>query len=361
MSSVERKRDIVRRQLERIRFARTHNISHDRDLARQQLVMPSILSFEINYHETATALIALRDAVLGNNTSVMLHFEHVVRIDPSAALALVAEVYRCRNLRPIRDGHSVHGNYPRSIEVHTLLKDMGFYNLLHVDPSDRPILTVDTSGPVYLKFLTGTNVDGELINWFIDLIEKNQILEFDGLARTRLVAAILEAMGNANEHAYKKPTQRPAMKRRWFLSASLHPINHEVTVMLYDQGIGIPSTIEVSFFDKFIIQAEDRSWLDLVRNKPNDGVMIKAATELFRTGTSQPGRGRGFRNMKRLIDHCEDGALKVLSNFGFYSYIRGSGDLGAATENFDARQSSLEGTLLEWNFKSTARVVMNDE
>lgn len=361
MTKIARTLDVARLRIERAKFARANNIPFDPDLARQQIVMPRVLSFQKNYEETAAALIELRDAVLMDNRSAMLHFEHVDQIDPSAALAIVAEVYRCRNLRPIRNGHSVSGSYPENIEIHTLLKDMGFYKLLYVDPTDRPSHSVNIDRPIYLKFLTGTNVDAELINDFVELIEKNQILEFSDLARARLVEAILEAMGNADEHAYKSPTKRPAMKRRWFLSASVHLRNHEVTVMLYDQGIGIPSTIDISAFDRFVIQAEDHKWFEIFRNKPNDGVLIKAATELFRSGTRQSGRGRGFRNMKRLIDHCEDGSLMVLSNFGHYSYVKDREAIGKSKEAFDSNQSSLEGTLLEWTFKSETPVVMNDE
>lgn len=361
MSALERRRDLETRQLARLKFARMNRISLDRNLERQQLILPRILSFEVNYNDTARALIALRDAVLRDNKSVMLHFEHVERIDPSAALALVAEVYRCRNLGAVKNTKAVHGNYPANTETHTRLNEMGFYSLLELEPIQRPLLSVEVNRPIYLKFFTDSSVDAELIDKFVAIIEERQIVQFGETARRRLIEAIIEAMGNANEHAYKKPTERAAMSKRWFLSASVRPSTNEVSIMLFDQGIGIPSTIELSLFDEVAIRSGDMSWLEIAKRSPSDGVLIKAATELFRTGTGQSGRGRGFRDMKRLIDHCENGSLKVLSNFGFYSYIRDQEGDEAANEKFGLNQSSLEGTLLEWNFKSTAPVVMNDE
>src|SRR3546814_15751737 len=78
--------------------------------------------------------------------------------------------------------------------------------------------------------------------------------------------------------------------------------------------------------------------------QPSDGEMILAATEYHRSGTGGKGRGRGFADMKRFVDICTDGELRVLSNRGSYHYLSGAEAHGNA-------ETSLGGTLLEWRFQ----------
>jgi hypothetical protein len=81
--------------------------------------------------------------------------------------------------------------------------------------------------------------------------------------------------------------------------------------------------------------------------------MIAAATELYRTSTGQSGRGRGFRDMKRFIDECDDGELRVLSNRGSYRYMKDG-------EQIDDQEFSIGGTLIEWRVRHGQAVEFED-
>jgi hypothetical protein len=94
--------------------------------------------------------------------------------------------------------------------------------------------------------------------------------------------------------------------------------------------------------------------LNAISAQPSDGEMILAATELYRTSTGQSGRGQGFRNMKRFVDVCTDGELRVLSNRGRYVYMKD-------TENHDDASLSIGGTVVEWRFRHDGSVEMKDD
>jgi hypothetical protein len=162
-----------------------------------------------------------------------------------------------------------------------------------------------------------------------------------------MVAALKEAMGNADEHAYKETTEYPFMRGRWWVTGYVDPVQREMMIMLLDQVIGVPRSLGPNLAD----------WLDSFLNEkrwtPSDGHMIAAATELHRSSTGQSGRGKGFRDMKRFVDTCDDGELRVLSNRGSYCYRKGA-------ERIGNEELSLGGTLIEWRIRHGSSVEVED-
>jgi anti-sigma regulatory factor (Ser/Thr protein kinase) len=321
------------------------------DIDRRPIILPAVFSYWDNFQETAEALAEIREYGVKRRVPLDIRFDQVRQLDPSATLALAAEIYRCRKLRIYRRGVFITGNYPVLNDIHTQLSDMGFFRLLEI--ADKPInLPIESRGPhpIFLKFLTDTKVVGATVDAFVSIVERH-IVALNEVARGRLVGAIKEAMGNVNEHAYVNLTKYQSMKRRWYLSSRIDIENHEVMIMLYDQGVGIPETIDADLLET--IRAALAGGTDM-KLHVSDGYTIKLATEIWRTATGQGGRGRGFRDMKRFVDHCNDGQLRVLSNRGSYTYITNS-------ESFDDLPLSSGGTIIEWRFRSETPVEMADD
>lgn len=361
LSQEARRRSIDRAVAERKSYSLKNSLFFDANLSREQIILPKILSLSDQHEATVNAIDAIREAVLSKNKAVMLHFEHVERIDSSAALLLVAEIYRCRYLRNAVNRNSVQGTYPTSPDVDLQLTEMGFYKLINVKSFREPTRLGSANRPIFLNFITGTRVEAELIHKFVEIVEKHAILVLNDAARRKLVGALVEAMSNANEHAYKLPTNLQSMRQRWWLSASIDIARHEVTVILCDQGVGVPKTLDVSLFEGLQLHLEQSNWLSIFRSHRNDGVAIKAATELFRTGTGQAGRGKGFRDMKAFVDKCADGELSVLSNRGRYHYVGGVDCSRDRSESFDDEVRSIGGTIIEWRIRNADTVVMEDD
>lgn len=351
---IRRKERRLRRSLAvqaRRSFAVRRGIPFDAVLGREQVILPRVMSFSDNHDETAAMLAALRDAALHRDLSVMLHFTDLERIDPDAALVLVAEIYRIGNLR---SPTTVTGTYPKQRVIYDLLRDMGFYSLLKVQElRDLPPVDLTPGRPVYLRFLTGNRVVPELADRFVEVVEKH-IFSMSEFARARLIAAMIEAMTNTLDHAHPVIIANETMPNRWWLSSSVNPLNREVIIMLFDQGVGIPATLDPSRYERVRAALSNIISLRSFSSTPTDGEMILAATELHRTGTGQSGRGKGFKDMKRFIDACDDGELKVLSNRGRYSYLHG-------TESHGEASCSIGGTVIEWRFRHEGKMEMADE
>lgn len=346
---IREKRLNVERELNlRRAFARRHNLIYDTDLQRLPVVLPQVFSLSENYEATVAILNAVRENALILDQPILLHWEHVTTIEAAAALALVAEIYRVRNLR---SKQMLAGTYPRSWDVYEALKNMGFFKLLDVaELGDAPNPEIDPDQPIYLKFITDNRADWGLADAFVSIVEK-RVMSFNELARQRLVKAIGEAINNTLDHAH--PVAVPgSMKNRWWLSARTNVVRKEICVVILDQGVGIPETLDPNDYEQL------RAFLTNILQfrlsaEPTDGEMILAATAYRRSGTGSEGRGRGFHDMKEFIDVCSDGELRVLSNRGSYHYIGGR-------EQFSDHERTLGGTLIEWRFRHESIVELKD-
>jgi hypothetical protein len=232
----------------------------------------------------------------------------------------------------------VVGNYPGSIEMLLQLREMGFYKVLQIDghearyPDGRPA----QGRPHFLRFHTLNSVHPQLAATFCEVVSAGAF-KMDELTQGRMVAALKEAMLNAHEHAYSKECEYEVMPKRWWLAGYVNPSEGEMMIIILDQGVGIPNTLAPTTFEKI-------SAILKLTPSPSDGNMIAAATELWRTSTGAPGRGRGFGDMKKFVDTCDDGELRILSNRGIYTYIKGQREI----KNY---RVSLGGTLVEWRVK----------
>lgn len=331
-------------------YAWHHQIPYDPHARRHQIVLPSVFSLAENYEDTVAKINEIYEFAVVQRKPVMLHFNHVRQIEPAATLVLVSEIFRARHLRSPR---FVTGTYPSDQNVYRGLKEMGFYRLLNVqDMEGVPSLPLEPGRPVFLQFVSENRVIPEFADGFVGLIEKH-LFEMNELARSRLVVAIKEAMSNTLDHAHPQSDQGNTMRNRWWLSSWVNLIDREVTVVFYDQGVGIPSTLDALSFEKIAAAFYNLFKLKF-DTQPSDSQMIAAATEYHRSGKGD-GRGRGFTDMKRFIDICCDGELRVLSNRGKYHYMKGQQEIPA-----DAL-SSLGGTVVEWRFRNDGALEMVDD
>ena len=118
--------------------------------------------------------------------------------------------------------------------------------------------------------------------------------------RMGLYAAVTEAMANVAKHAYRGNDHCP----NWWISASRNPATGEVSLLIYDQGMGIPRSLP-------------RTFGELIRGMvplSDDARLIKAAHELQRTATNEEHRGLG-------LDRDVRGYLRTLDCPTFYRVV----------------------------------------
>ncbi|MGA0563659.1 hypothetical protein ACO2RV_14540 [Ancylobacter sp. VNQ12] len=329
-------------------FSQSYGISLPKDERRLPIMLPQVISLRDNYDETVSAIAQLRNTTLINRLPAFVYFDRITHLEPAAALLLAAEIYRCRAIRSYRNGPIISGSYPKDIDVCLQLRDLGFFSLFEVaDLPDLEGVSSREDRPHFLKFVSAKAVIAEFASGLTDAVTRGAF-QMNAKAKRRMVGALKEAMGNSVEHAYQGADPAHCMHGRWWLSAYIDPAKREMMVIVLDQGVGIPRTLDPTWPERF---AALRS---LTGFSPTDAHMIMAATELHRSSTGQSGRGKGFRDMKRFVDQCDDGELLIVSNSGRYHYINGQ-------EQIRDHLVSIEGTLIEWRVRHGASVETQDD
>ena len=263
------------------------------------------------------------------NERIYIDFTPIRTVEPSGALVLAAELDRWNSLpggTRFRKADTAEWE-PR---VRRLLGQMGFFELLKVDH----VADTASGGAQYIKFRSGTDVDGEAV----EDLRRLDLGPIVSVPKAKLLfAAVTEAMTNVVHHAYRSEDRGP---KKWWLSAA-HEAD-EVVILIYDQGAGIPKTLPLTFGEKF----RERLPEGVVTH---DGKMIEVAHDLSRSETEEQHRGSGLqRDVRRYIEaHEGPGTYRVISGRGEYTVPAGKDKVG----HVRSRSRSLQGTLIEWRLK----------
>ena len=295
---------------------------------------PEDFSLESNFDGVVQVLRKIRDqSGRSRNERTYIDFRKIRNLSLSAALALAAELDRWNNL-------PLHRSKPLQAvdfkewdpKVRRLLAYLGFFDLLNVHyPKEMESKDTSNIGIHYVKFRTGKSADGEAF----DRLREQELERVAGgvLRKQYLYAAVTEAMTNVVHHAYESNCRRP----NWWLSASHNSQEGNLTIMIYDQGVGIPKTLP----RKFQEQVKEI----LIDDHAN---LIEAAHELSRTASGQLYRGHGLeRDIRGYFNHLNcQGHYRVLSWKGEYIYERKPN--GDTSNNKKNHKNPIRGTLIEW-------------
>ena len=308
---------------------------HAGRITRAPIVCPEDFSLESNFDGVVDVLQQIRDqSARERNERPYIDFRDIRTLSPSGALVLAAELDRW-NHHPLMLGRrlkadDVHDWDPR---VRRLLADMGFFDLLEArhwrtedDEEARMI------GTKYVQFRTGTRADGEAI----ERLRSEDLEPVMGAlpSKAYLYTAVTEAMINVAQHAYGENGHRP----NWWLSASHERAASQVTIMIYDQGAGIPETLPRKLPERILrtLSVNDHAQ------------MIRAAHDSARSATGQKHRGHG-------LEHDVRGYLERINCHGYYRVVSLAGEYicekrpdGHKDHELKRHGRNLYGTLIEW-------------
>jgi hypothetical protein len=290
------------------------------------------------FQETIRAVLQIREwTKIVARAAFHIDFKGIRRITPAAALLLAAELDRWNRTHSNQKlrAADVHLWDP---EVRQLLKEMGLFELLHIDDSrwfeDKQEL--NEAGVTFMPFYVGEGSGGMIAEQLRDKIEA-----IAGPLRDRygLYDGLVEAMTNVSHHAY--PGSK--MLRRWWISASVDRTLNKLTVLCLDHGVGIPKTLPRKNLESFRLVL-DRVGSGVLKD---DARMIKAAMSLERTATGRRNRGYGLqRDIKRYAARNRSAArLRIFSNSGMYRYEKSA---GGDNETLVRLPRSIRGTFIEW-------------
>lgn len=312
------------------------------------IVAPSALDLSAGYLDTITFFGHITQAIAVSTRTrqrlLYVDLTPIKSVSSAGALLLASYLHRwrlCMGGRKTLSTMEVHKWDP---EVRSLLRQMGLYDLLGVNEKlyaeeDQ----ANTKSTVFLKFYSGTKALPELAVELRTLVESAMGRRIK--SRVSFVDALSEAMLNAHEHAYMKNDCRPVqIKDRWWISAGIDRATQTLTVMCFDQGVGIPTTLPRSG----LMESARRY---MASRGSDDASMIEAAVRAPRTKTMLGHRGKGLREdiLRWAKAHDSNAELRILSNRGEYRYSRSR--KGTDAHNKKPKSQSIGGTFIEWTFR----------
>ena len=299
----------------------------------QSIIVPENMNLNENYLETVAFFNKLRFICEKTKKRFKIDFRHLKKISPAAALAFTAEIDRIKRIKCFKRMRVI--DFPKwNRDIKLQLRDMGMFTLLNVNNLPTSFLhEKNDSEDCYIPFQAGDIASGD------DALRLQSVLStlIEGAipAPKVLQKSLTEAMTNSINHAYPDNyiEHSPLKKRLWWMSASLNISRQVLTIMFYDEGIGIPKSLPRTYPE--FVKSLGGLMID-------DAQLIRAATKVRRTSTGQKTRGKGLKDIKDYITSSHNGMLKIFSYRGEYKY------LSDGKETVINRDLALNGTLIQW-------------
>lgn len=287
-----------------------------------------------NLGDTNKFIDELKDCILRAGRRVFIDFSNTEQISAAAMLSFLAEV-DVLTKKSLFGANAVSFSHPKDEKVESILKQVGFYDLLKKESRE----TKEYEDVTFWKYTSGSCSEPFLANDMIQGIKR-------GLEITngkKLYRGFIEAMSNSVEHAYLDDNEHSEIEQtaKWWTFAGIK--NNKLTVVICDKGVGIPLTLPktqgVSQLEAFFASIKESLY------GVKDSSYIKAAAMLARTRTGESNRGKGFTDITSVIDNIGVGTLSIFSNKGRYIY---TGKKGAIRDLVRDYKSSVCGTIVEW-------------
>lgn len=330
-------RSIFKRAVTRpYRLIRRQRGEPPKDILRwTKLTVPKTFDFSENYRDSVRYLDDLKRSVLEDNKAIIIDLSECEWISPDGCIVLAALIERCKILRP----KFITGTYPNNPKLSFILEQLGFFSLIKVSP--QPI-GMRFSGDIRIvKLLSGDDgAPNAVMRGMKELFAPTDdaALEDEMLGKG-IYRALTEAMLNAIEHAYPDiiKSRKDCVPKWWRWGIRF---DNTVYMVLYDQGAGIPDTIEMKL--KEMVD----NLGSLLTRRPLDSEKIVLAMELGRTSSGKEGKGKGLPDYKRVVNYRQKGWLRINSHRGEYVYNAQNGDVMQKDHPL-----SLEGTMITWKIE----------
>ncbi|WIH85025.1 ATP-binding protein [Brachyspira pilosicoli] len=298
---------------------------------------PETLSFDNdNMNSTLEFFNKIRD-ISDNKKRLFIKMKYLKYITPAAALVLVSELDRLCCLHKTKIGVVDFNKWDNNIK--NIFNDIGMYDFLDIKLSrkkrDSLINSNVNSNIIYLKFKSGINIDDgeklEILNEIETIINNNNNNNNNINGKKTLKVGITEAILNTHHHAYPDNFINNSIykDKKWWILGYINMDDNNIKIMIYDQGITIPDTLDEKKY--------------MIFNK-NDAEKIYTAVETDKSSTNMSNRGMGLQSIKMYAKKSDNGELVIISKKGYYKYAKNIDKIDSKLLKLD-----LKGTLISWN------------
>lgn len=315
------------------------------------LTLPQVMDFDEDYLSAATVIAIFRRALIRQCRIGYIDFSRMSRISPACltVFSCYADLWKMSQPKVTPWTHTWAPNIIESF------KQIGFFNALGFNQMKLPPGTgVGTIRYMGLKKYDLNNFQVPLGQEVKDIREEIETFVGRKFNKQTMFASVTEAIQNIKDHAY---TQEVAnnLRRKWWLSVSHDSVTHIVHIIIFDRGLGIPTTMLHStkfsnirrFFYKTLGSWSQKDRLRLAFERYRNPNLYAKAVPISQ------GRGRGCQDLLQLIDLTMQvekisGALSVISQKARYEY---KSEYQSQPGKVKSEKLPLEGTLLEWRIK----------
>lgn len=299
-----------------------------------KLRLPGIVSLGGTSHRTSLIqyIRKLKDRINDNGVSnVIIDFSKVKELHPCGTLLIVAEIERLLQLpAAVKKLGAV---YPTDRVVEQMFQHIHLLERLGLPPR---IESINASNVVAWLYASGHEGDLDSI---AEELPKILTEGSNTELKTALLSGMAEAVANSSEHAYVKAYNTPLpgkAQRKWWLFA--RQVDDDIAVVICDLGLGIPGTLEANWKEELASYFKSRQGL-----KRQDHKMIQLAFTVGKTSTHKKNRGKGLKDILKVVREQKVGILSIYSNRGVYALDNQSG-----SETSHDEKNSICGTIVQW-------------
>lgn len=311
-------------------------------IARQKKKRPT--TRKIRFSETITLGVSSDRQLLINSieqmkkhaldplvNKIILDFSAIKSLHSCGTLLLAAQIERILNSAEF--SITVEATYPTDATVEQMFQHIGLLNKLGLNSRVKEL---DSSDVIPWLYVSGYEGDLESVAENLPRI----FVEGSNYAlRMALLSGMAEAVANSSEHAYDEDSRKietHGKNQKWWLFA--RQVDEYIVVVICDLGLGIPGTLEANWKDELASILKTRSGM-----KRKDHKMIELAFTVGKSSTNEQHRGKGLKDILKVVREQKVGAISIYSNKGSYSI---DNILGTKFSGDD--KTSICGTIIQW-------------
>lgn len=290
--------------------------------------IPDYFSLLDNTKETLQYFKLIHESIVEATVRDIIYFNlaNVKSASPDAFMYIVAILHNDPKIKAFKI--RCHGNEPLALEPRKTLRMAGFFQYVesksfHPTESEEKLLRINRGAepnPLYAKKLC-------------DFIHSRTGNAIDRKKTKRLYAMLIELMNNTRQHAFSESNSVWNSKalHNWYSYAE--DLDDEIRFVFLDTGLGIPSTIKKTFWEKIQPLTSDAK------------LMSSALHGEFRTKTGKRFRGKGMPEIYESAKNHYISSLKIFSGKGMCS-IEDDGSIDETN-----LEMKFHGTLFSWTIK----------
>ena len=253
-------------------------------------------------------------------------------LHPSGTILLLAELERLMECEASRI--KLIPNYPEDAVVEQLFQHVGLFERLGLE---NRIAKVDHESVVNWMYASGTEGD---FNAVAGVLPSVLIEGANTELRLAVTTGMAEAIANSSEHAYVLPRNdgnpSPVNMKWWAFAREKDGV---FGVVICDLGAGIPRTLRRTWPEE-----AERFFLRLAGRKSRDHSLIELALKLGKTRTEEESRGKGLKDILKVVQNSKVGEMEIHSNKGVFGFD------GVRGKRFaKSHKKSIGGTIVQWS------------